>query len=185
MKKKVNILGISGSLRKGSYNTSALKAAVDLVSKDARIMIFNLGDLPFFNKDLERNLPASIRAFKETIEKSDALFFVTPEYNYSISGVLKNAIEWGSRPSGENSWEGKPAAIMGASSGPRGTARAQLHLRQIFVDLGIIAVVETEVLIGNAAQKFDKDGNLIDDDTKERIRKLLVALVNVTRKLSS
>lgn len=185
MKRRIRILGISGSLRKGSYNSATLKTAVALAPKDVIIETFAISQLPFFNADLEQKLPKVVVRFKKQIEKADAILFVSPEYNYSISGVLKNALEWGSRPSGKNSWHGKTAAILGASIGPRGTARAQLHLRQIFVDLNITGVVETEVLIGIASQKFDQDGKLIDNDTKERISKLLVALVNLTRKLSS
>jgi chromate reductase len=115
--------------------------------------------------------------FKKRIRAADALLFVTPEYNYSVPGVLKNAIDWASRPYGDSAWSGKPAAIMGASVGNTGTARAQYHLRQIFVFLDILAINRPEVMIGNATERFDAQGNLTDEETKQYIRKLLEALV--------
>lgn len=108
---------------------------------------------------------------------------MTPEYNYSVPGALKNAIDWASRPHGDNAWNGKPAAIVGASLGIFGTARAQYHLRQIFVTLNIVPVNQPEVMIDNAAERFDKEGNLTDERTKEFIRHLLENLVNWTRRL--
>ena len=120
---------------------------------------------------------------KRRIRAADALLLVTPEYNYSIPGVLKNAIDWASRPSGDNAWSGKPAAIMGASTGAFGTARAQYHLRQVFVFLNVYAVNQPEVMIGNAAERFDAQGNLQDDMSKKLIRQLLQNLVDWTERL--
>lgn len=111
------------------------------------------------------------------------ILFVTPEYNYSVPGVLKNAIDWASRPYGDNAWDGKPAAIMGASPGAIGTARAQYHLRQIFVFLNVFPVNQPEVMIGNASQRFDAEGNLTDETTKKFIRQLLQNLVELTRRI--
>jgi chromate reductase len=116
---------------------------------------------------------------------ADAVLFVTPEYNYSVPGVLKNAIDWASRPYGDSAWAGKPVAIMGASAGAFGTARAQYHLRQMFVFLDMHAVNQPEVLIRNATHQFDADGNLTDQSTRDLIGKLLQNLADWTRKLTS
>ena len=120
---------------------------------------------------------------KRRIRAADALLFVTPEYNYSIPGVLKNAIDWASRPYGDNAWSGKPAAIMGASIGGIGTARAQYHLRQVFVFLNVHPINEPEVMIGRAAEKFDAEGALTDGRTREAIRELLQNLVGWAERL--
>jgi chromate reductase len=177
MNDSVKILGIAGSLRKGSYNRAALRAAQKLVPDNARLEIFELDGIPPFNQDLEMQPPQAVSELKSKVRSADAILFVTPEYNYSISGVLKNAIDWGSRPYGDSAWEGKPAAIMGASIGMMGTVRAQYHLRQMFVFLNMYALNRPEVMIPRAADKFDAQGNLIDNDTRERIRELLSALV--------
>lgn len=181
----IKILGIAGSLRKGSLNKAALKAAQSLVPKNATIDIFeSLGDMPPFNQDQENNPPQVVKQLKEAIRKADAILFVTPEYNYSIPGVLKNAIDWASRPYGDNAWEGISVAIMGASSGMLGTARAQYHLRQIFVFLNMFPLNRPEVMIPNAQDKFDKQGNLTDEHTRDKIKQLLKALVDWTIKLT-
>lgn len=177
MNDSVKILGIAGSLRKGSYNRAALRAAQKLVPNNARLEIFELDGIPPFNQDLEMQPPQAVSELKNKVRSADAILFVTPEYNYSVSGVLKNAIDWGSRPYGDSAWEGKPAAIMGASIGMMGTVRAQYHLRQMFVFLNMYALNRPEVMIPRAADKFDAQGNLIDNDTRERIRELLSALV--------
>lgn len=185
MNKPINILGIAGSLRRQSYNRSALRAAQQLAPKGVTINIFELDGIPAFNEDDENNPPAKIVELKSQIRAADALLFVTPEYNYSVPGVLKNAIDWASRPYGDNAWAGKPAAIMGASIGNIATARAQYHLRQIFVFLNVLAINQPEVMIGNAADKFDAEGNLTDEKTKEYIGKLLQALADWTIRLRS
>jgi chromate reductase len=120
---------------------------------------------------------------KKRIRSANSVLIVTPEYNYSIPGVLKNAIDWASRPYGDSAWSGKPAAIMGASVGTIGTARAQYHLRQIMVFLNMFPINQPEVMIGNAATRFDKAGNLTDETTKDFIRQLLTSLVAWTRRL--
>jgi chromate reductase len=183
MSKTCNILGIAGSLRRESYNRSAMRAATQLVPPGARIEVFELDGIPGFNQDDEQHPPAKVVELKRRIRAADALLFVTPEYNYSIPGVLKNAIDWASRPYGDNAWSGKPAAIMGASIGAIGTARAQYHLRQVFVFLNVYAVNQPEVMIGNAAAKFDAEGTLTDGATRERIRELLQNLVDWTERL--
>jgi chromate reductase len=183
MNKQTLILGISGSLRRQSYNSAALRAAVGLAPAGAVVEIFDLDGIPIFNQDEESTPPARVVELKRRVREADAILFVTPEYNYSVPGVLKNAIDWASRPYGDNAWEGKPAAIMGASVGAIGTARAQYHLRQIFVFLNIFPVNQPEVMIGDAAQRFDAEGNLTDERKKDQIRELLRSLVELTRRL--
>ena len=185
MDDKVRILGITGSLRRESYNRSALRAAIDLVPAGAAIETFELDEIPIFNQDYENDPPPAVVEFKQRIREADAILFVTPEYNYSIPGVLKNAIDWASRPAGDNAWSGKAAAVMGASPGFLGTARAQYHLRQMFVSLNLFAVNQPEVMIGNAHERFDEQGKLKDDRTKEKIGELLRSLVNLSRTINN
>jgi len=181
MSEPVRILGIAGSLRRASYNRAALRAALPLVPDGATLDVFELDGIPGFNQDDEANPPARVVELKRGIRQADALLIVTPEYNYSVPGVLKNAIDWASRPFGDSAWSGKPAAIMGASLGAIGTARAQYHLRQIFVYLNVFPINQPEVMIGNAASRFDAAGNLTDETTKGFIRDLLRNLVAWTR----
>ncbi|HKR00624.1 MAG TPA: NAD(P)H-dependent oxidoreductase [Pyrinomonadaceae bacterium] len=183
MSKQISILGIAGSLRQQSYNRAALRAAAGLVPEGATLETFELDGIPGFNQDNEQNPPAKVTELKQRIRAADAVLIVTPEYNYSIPGVLKNAIDWASRPYGDSAWNGKPAAIMGASVGVIGTARAQYHLRQMMVFLNMFPVNQPEVMIGNAQERFDADGNLTDDQTKEYIRQLLQNLVDWTRRI--
>ena len=183
MDNPVTILGIAGSLRKASYNRAALRAAQQLTPGGAVIEIFELEGIPPFNQDDEGNPPERVSIFKSRIRAADAILFATPEYNYSIPGVLKNAIDWASRPYGDNAWEGKPVAIMGASIGSIGTARAQYHLRQTFVFLNMYPVNQPEVMIADASKRFDEKGNLTDPRTQQLIRKLLEGLVDWTTKL--
>lgn len=178
---EIIILGIVGSLRKDSYNRSALKAAQELVPEGAVLSLVELHGIPVFNQDNEMALPAAVLEFERRILAADAILFATPEYNYSVSGVLKNAIDWASRPYGESAWTGKPAAVMGASSGSLGTARAQCHLRQILVTLNMPVVNQPEVMIGNAALRFDQYGTLTDEPTRRFIQKLLGALVRLIK----
>jgi chromate reductase, NAD(P)H dehydrogenase (quinone) len=182
--KPIKILGIAGSLRHESYNRRILRVAASLVPEDTTLEIFELDGIPIFNQDEDQNPPAKVVDFKQRIREADAILFVTPEYNYSVPGVLKNAIDWASRPYGDSAWNGKPAAIMGASVGAIGTARAQYHLRQICVFLNLFPVNQPEVMIGNAAEKFDDGGNLTDETTKMLIRQLLQNLVDWTRRIS-
>lgn len=169
----VHVLGIAGSLRRGSYNRSALRAALNLAPAGIEIEVFDLEGIPPFNQDNELHPPDRVVELKTKVRSADAVLFVTPEYNYSIPGVLKNAIDWGSRPYGDNSWGGKPAAIMGASNGRIGTARCQHHLRQVLVSVNMYALTRPQVMIGEAASQFDSDGNLMNEKTKDLIVKLL------------
>jgi chromate reductase, NAD(P)H dehydrogenase (quinone) len=183
MNKPIRILGIAGSLRRESYNRAALRAATMLVPDGATLETFELDGIPVFNQDEEQNPHTKVSEFKRRIREADAILFVTAEYNYSVPGVLKNAIDCASRPYGDSAWNGKPAAIMGASPGAMGTARAQYHLRQILVYLNMFPINVPEVMIGNAAGRFDKQGNLTDETTKDFIRRLLQDLVEWTRRI--
>ena len=181
----LNILGFAGSLRNGSYNRALLRVAADLVPKDAKLDIFDLEGIPPFNQDLENSMPKIVKEFKAKIRSADAILIATPEHNYSIPGVLKNAIDWASRPYGDNSFEGKPVAVMSASTGMLGGARAQYQLRQAFVFLNMYPLNKPEVFVPFANQKFDDKGKLTDEKTKEFIKQLLQGLVAWTRKLGN
>ncbi len=183
MATQFKILGIAGSLRKGSFNKSILRAAVELAPKDVVIEVFDLEGIPPFNQDLDQQPPDKVRDLKAKIRAADAILIATPEYNYSIPGVLKNAIDWGSRPYGDNAWDDKPVGIMGASSGMLGTARAQYHLRQSCVFLNMHSLNRPEVRVTFAADKIGPDGKLKDQNTAEHIRKLIEALVAWTKRL--
>ena len=181
----MKIVGLSGSLRKGSYNSAALRAAQALAPEGTVIEIAEIGDLPLYNDDVRAaGYPAPVERLRRQIVEADAVLFVTPEYNYSVSGVLKNAIDWASRPPNQP-FDGKPVAIMGASGGLFGTARAQYHLRQMLIFLNAFPVNKPEVMIGQAQTKFDEAGNLTDEATREFIRKLLVSLVAWTERLKA
>jgi chromate reductase len=177
------IIGLAGSLRRESYNRSVLRAAIELAPPDVTIQPVEIGNLPLYNQDLEADVPPVVRSFRDTVRAAQAVLIATPEYNYSIPGVLKNALDWGSRPAAANAWQGKPVAILGASTGILGTARAQYHLRQSFVFLDMYPLNKPEVMIARAATKFDANGNLTDEDTRERIRQLVAALATWTRRL--
>jgi chromate reductase len=183
MTETITILGIAGSLRKDSYNRAALRAAQSLAPAGATVEICDLQGIPPFNQDEEQPPPVPVADFKTRIRAADAILMVTPEYNYSMPGVLKNAIDWASRPYGDSAWEGKPVAVIGASVGTLGTARAQYHLRQVFVFLNMHALNRPEVMISNAAQRFDAQGQLTDTTTQDLIRQLLQHLVDWTRQL--
>jgi len=185
MNKPIRILGIAGSLRRQSYNRAALRAAAQLAPEGATVEIFELDGIPGFNQDDEQNPPVKVVELKRRIREADAILFVTPEYNYSVPGVLKNAIDWASRPYGDSAWNGKPAAIMGASIGTIGTARAQYHLRQMMVFLNMFPLNEPEVMIGNAGDRFDAQGNLTHETTRDYIRKLLQSLIDWTGRIGA
>ncbi|MBF0564352.1 MAG: NAD(P)H-dependent oxidoreductase [Nitrospirae bacterium] len=183
MEQKITILGIPGSLRKGSFNKALLEAATELLPNDAVLEIFGLDGIPLYNQDLEKDPPERVRQFKEKIKAADALLLATPEYNYSIPGVLKNAIDWASRPHGNKVFHDKPLAIMGASMGMFGSARAQYHLRQCFISLNAHILNQPEIMVPSAHDKIDVNGRLTDEKTRGLIGELLVALVAWTRRL--
>ncbi len=130
-------------------------------------------------------MPPRVVALKDAVRAADAILIVTPEYNYSVPGVLKNAIDWASRPYGQSAWEGKPVAVMGAAGGPLGSARAQYHLRQTFVFLKMYPVNRPEVMISSAQEKFDQQGNLTNETSRKLIRQLLENLVAWTQRLKA
>ena len=177
MNRFITILGFAGSLRKNSYNKAVLHATAELVPKDAKLEIFDLEGIPPFNQDIETKMPEKVKEFKTKIKAADAILIATPEYNYSIPGVLKNAIDWASRPYGENSFEGKPVAVMSASAGMLGGARAQYHLRQTFVFLNMYPINRPEVIVTFASQKIDEKGRVTDDKTRKLIGELLENLI--------
>lgn len=180
----VHILGVAGSLRRESYNAAALRAAQELLPEGTTLEIADISGIPLYNGDVEEaGLPEAVRHLKERIQQADALLLVTPEYNYSIPGVMKNVIDWVSRPPGTSPLTGKPAAIMGASIGYFGTARAQYHLRQVCVFLDMLPLNKPEVFISQAADKFDAAGRLIDARAQMDIRRLLAALRDWTLRL--
>ena len=173
----IDVLAVAGSLRRASYNRAVLCAVAELAPPSLSINPFDL-DLPLYNGDLEPSPPARIVELRARIRAAGAILFATPEYNYSISGVLKNAIDWGSQPFGANAWDGKPAAILGASISSIGTARAQLHLRQVLASLNVHVMTGPELLIGRAAEKFDRDGNLTDAAVRQKLESFLQAFAS-------
>ena len=177
----ITILAIAGSLRKDSYNKGALRAAQQLCPEGAKLEIYDIAGLPLFNQDEEKTPTPKVSEFKQKIRAADAILISTAEYNYGISGVLKNAIDCASRPYGDSAWNGKPVAIMSAAAGVAGGLRAQYQLRQCFVFLNMDAVVQPEVAIGNAMQRFDSQGNLTDETSKKMIAQLLQNLVAKVR----
>jgi len=184
MNNPIRILGLAGSLRKASYNRAALRAAQQLVPTGAKLDIIELDGIPPFNQDDEASPPTTVARLKASIKDSDAVLFVTPEYNYSVPGVLKNAIDWAARPYGQNAWQHKPAAIMGASIGSVGTARAQYHLRQMMVFLDMPVVTQPEVMIASAAKRFNDQGELTDETARKLIVQLLEALIDLTQRMA-
>lgn len=180
---ELKVVALCGSLRQNSFNRGALRAAQELAPPGMQILEARIDDLPLYNEDLRADgQPAEERRLKSEIAAADAILFFTPEYNYSVPGVLKNAIDWASRPP-DPAFIGKPAAIVGASPGMTGTARAQYHLRQIGVFLDLRFLNKPEIMIGNAAERFDAEGRLTDQKTRELIGKLLVALRDWTLQL--
>lgn len=181
----IRLLGISGSLRKGSYNSAALKVAAGLVPAGASLEIFDISGIPLYNEDVKaQGFPEPVQRLREKIAAADGLVFSTPEYNFSTSGVLKNAIDWASRPP-EQPFNEKAVALLGASGGVLGTARAQYHLRQIGVFLNMRFVNKPEVFIGSASTKFDADGNLTDETAKGLIKSLMAELVTWSKRLKA
>ncbi len=181
----MNVLGIAGSLRAASFNWALLRAAQELAPEGMTIWTFDLAPLPLFNADVEtQGDPEPVAALKAAIHEADALLIATPEYNYGVPGVLKNAIDWASRPPGKSVLAGKPAAILGASPGMGGTIRAQLGLRQALLFTETHVLLKPEVLIARCQEKFDAEGRLVDEQTREAVRRLLLALQDWSRRLA-
>ena len=171
---RVRVLGISGSLRRASFNTGLLRAAQELAPEGMEISIHDIREIPFFNSDLEaEGDPGPVVALKKAVRTADAILFATPEYNWGTSGALKNAIDWASRDREERSLMGKPATILGAG-GRAGTARAQSQLQQSLAETGTLVMVKPGVLVqAFAPSRFDPEGNLIDEETKDLVRRHL------------
>jgi chromate reductase len=173
----LKVLGIAGSLRAGSFNRMLLKAAQELTPPGMEIKAFDLAPIPLYNGDVEaQGDPEPVAALKAAIREANALLFVTPEYNFGVPGVLKNAVDWASRPPRSSALQGKPAAIMGATPGMGGTGRAQMQLRQTFVFTQTYAMLAPEVLVARAQEKFDASGKLTDEPTRKFVAQLLEAL---------
>ena len=182
MTTKIKIIGFTGSLRVKSYNLAALRAATELLPEGSTLEIVDLSPIPFFNEDIEaEGVPQVIVDFKEKLATADAILISTPEYNFSIPPVLKNALDWASRGT-DLPLSGKPLAIMSASPGMLGGARVQYHLRQVCVKLNLQTLNNPEVFITHANKKFDQEGKLMDDFTKASMTKLLQALIDKIQK---
>src|SRR5215467_7033597 len=179
----VSVLGICGSLRKASFNMAALKTAIELRPPGMQVTVADISQIPLYNEDVRaQGFPPPVETLRQQIKAADALLFACPEYNYSMPGVLKNAIDWASRPP-DQPFAGKPAAIMGAGAGMAGTARAQYDLRRTCVFLDVHPLNKPEVLIGQAQTKFDTAGRFTDEAGRGFIRDLLVALEQWTRQI--
>lgn len=185
MIKPLHFLGISGSLRMGSLNSAALRAVRELAPPHITVEIADISQIPIYNDDVRAaGYPAPVDVLRRQIKQADAIIFATPEYNFSVPGVLKNAIDWASRPP-DQPFDSKPVAIMGASPGPVGTARAQYDLRKMMVFLNAMPINKPEVMIGLAPGKFDSDLKLTDETTRDFLRQMLTALEAWTRKLKT
>ncbi len=185
MAKKVKIFGFVGSLRKGSFNKALMRAAVELTPENVEIEVFDIEGIPPFNQDFEKDPPRIVKEFKAKIKAADALLIATPEYNYSVPGVLKNAIDAASRPYADKVFDGKPVAMMSASTGRIGGARAQYHLRQSLVFLNMHPINKPEVMLSQAKQYIDENGILTNEETRKLIQQLLEELVKWTQKLAA
>jgi chromate reductase, NAD(P)H dehydrogenase (quinone) len=181
----VMILGIPGSLRESSYNKLLLRAASKLLPPSVQLEIIEIDKIPLYNQDVEvAGLPEPVKAFKKKIEEVDAILISTPEYNHSFPGMLKNAIDWASRPYGHNSFEGKPTAVMSASPGFFGGVSAQDQLKQVLLALNTRLVTKPAVIVTSANQKFDQNRNLLDQNTKQFMLQLITNLVKEAKRFA-
>ena len=177
-----HLLGIPGSLRAGSYNRALLRAAAEVLPAGVDLSLVALNDIPLYDADVQSTGdPEPVEELKRRIIIADALVIATPEYNYSIPGVLKNALDWASRPPKTCCLRKKPIGIMGASSGESGTMRGQLALRQMFVFTDSLVMAQPELRVPNAGPRFDAEGRLVDEDMRERLRTYMAALVEWAR----
>jgi chromate reductase len=181
MNRPLHVLGISGSLRRGSYNRGLLRAAQEVAPPGMEIELYDLHGIPLYDGDVEAlGDPHRVRDFKLAIDRADAVLIATPEYNHGIPGGLKNAIDWASRPPRYSVLDGKPVAVMGATTGIGGTARAQQHLREALAWPGAQTMPQPELLVSEAREKFELEGNLVEPETRESVRELLEALAEWT-----
>jgi chromate reductase len=179
---KLNIAILVGSLRKESYNRKMANTLIMLAPEELELEILSIGDLPFYNEDLETSPPAEWVEFRSKLKTFDGLLFVTPEYNRSVPGVLKNALDVGSRPYGKSSWDGKPAAVVSVSPGNIGGFGANHHLRQSLVFLNVPAMPQPEAYIGGAASLFDAGGTLTNESTRTFLRSFMAAFARWVEK---
>ena len=185
-RRPLTFLGIAGSLRRGSYNRGLIRGAIELAPEGISVVAHELGDLPLYDGDVEAaGDPGPVVRLKRAIAAADALLIATPEYNHCVPGVLKNAIDWASRPARSSVLTDKPVAIMGASTGRGGTARAQAHLRDGLAYTRGLVLPLPEVLVPLAAEKFDAKSNIADAETQEEVRDLLTALAAWVRRLQA
>ncbi len=177
----IRVLGIWGSLRKGSFNEALIRTAAEIAPDGMTVEPFDIAAIPFYNQDVERDgYPEPVRELHEAIAAADAVLIATPEYQHSVPGVLKNALDWASRPPGKSPLNEKPGAAMGASPGMVGTARAQMHLREILAYNKMPIVKRPEVLVANAGDKIE-DGILTDEQGRDFLRQLLENLAQAVR----
>lgn len=169
MDKKLKVIAFSGSLRKESYTTKLVKAFKASAPSHIEVEFVSIADLPFINQDLEDDLPKSVTDLHNKVKSCDAVLFATPEYNRSYSPVLKNAIDWGSRPQGTNTWNGKPAGVVGCSPYQMGGFGAVNHLRQVLLYVNTATMQQPEFYLNGAADVFDDNGNLSDKETQEHV----------------
>jgi chromate reductase, NAD(P)H dehydrogenase (quinone) len=182
--KEFRILALAGSLRQGSYNRGLLRAAEELAPDWVKVQFFDIGTLPFFNEDLEAAAePEVVRQFKEAISRANAVLIATPEYNGAVPGVLANAIDWASRPTGHSVLRNKAVAVMGAVLGRSGSANAQAALRGVLSRIGAVVVPDPQVLVPHASRLFDEQVNLRDEDTRQEIRQLVEAVAHWCRRV--
>jgi chromate reductase len=183
-RKPFRILAIAGSLRQGSFNQGLLRAAKEVAPEWVEVQFFDIGQLPFFNEDVEATGdPEPVRRFKDAIATSNAVLVATPEYNGVVPGVLANAIDWASRPTGRSVLRNKPVALMGAVLGKSGSANAQAALRGVLGRIGAVVVPDPQVLVPRASRLFDEHVDLHDEGTREEIRQMVEALAHWCRRV--
>lgn len=181
--KALKIGVLVGSLRKDSYNRKLAHAAAKLASENLELEIIEIGNLPLYNSDLDgEDAPVAWREFREKVRQADGLLFLTPEYNRSISGALKNALDVGSRPYGQSAWSGKPGAVISSSMGALAAFGANHHLRQALVFLDVPAMAQPEAYIGNTGELFDEAGELINEGTRDFLKNYMAAFERWVRK---
>jgi len=178
MAKQYDVAVIVGSLRKDSINRKVANAIAELAPESLKFSIIDIGQLPLYNQDLDENPPAAWKEFRERIRSADAVLFVTPEYNRSIPGALKNALDVGSRPYGKSAWDRKPGAVVSASPGAIGGFGANHHLRQTLVFLNVPALQQPEAYLGGADKLFDAQGKLVNDGTRKFLQGFVQAFEN-------
>lgn len=180
----ISVAGFAGSLRAGSFNRLLLRAAADLAPEGMTIEQLDIGGIPLYDADVEaQGDPPAVATFKQRLAAADAALICTPEYQHSMPGVLKNALDWAARPPGQGVLRGKPVSVMGATPSGSGTARAQSQLRVVLGYNSSFVVAQPEVLLANAAERFDDDGRLTDETTAGFVRQQLENLADLVRRL--